>query len=63
VIDAGSTTGIFSVSNASTLTLKNMMLQGGVSDNGAAVDARSFSSVHVVCCAFSNNNATTGGEI
>ena len=62
VIDAGGTTGIFGVSNGSTLTLDNLVLQGGASENGAAVDVRSFSSVHVSGCVFVNNNSTTGGE-
>lgn len=61
VIYAGSTTSIFAASNGSTLTLKNLVLQGGASKNGAAVDAGSFSSVDVVGCASTNNNATTGG--
>lgn len=61
-VDAGSTTGIFRVSNGSTLILKHLLLEGGASEKGAAVDARSFSSVHVTGCAFTNNNSTIGGE-
>lgn len=63
VVDAESATGIFRVSNGSTLILKNLGLQGGASENGAAVDARSFSSVHVADCAFTNNTSSTGGGI
>lgn len=62
VIDAGSTTGIFRVCNGSTLTLNNLILDGGISTNGAAIDARASSAVYVTDCAFTNNNATTGGE-
>lgn len=65
VIDAGSTTGttgIFRVCNGSTLSLNNLLLDGGISTNGAAIDARSSSAVYVADCAFTNNNATTGGE-
>lgn len=62
VMDAGSTTGIFRVYNGSTLTLNHLVLEGGNAENGAAVDARSFSSVYAVDCSFTNNNATSGGE-
>lgn len=61
-IDAGSTTGIFRVYNGSTLNLNNLLLEGGISSSGAAIDVRVSSSVYVADCAFTNNNATTGGE-
>ena len=62
VIDAGSGTGIFSVSNGSTLRLNNLVLEGGNAENGGAVDVRSFSSFIAFGCIFSNNNASNGGE-
>lgn len=61
-IDAGSTTGIFIVCNGSTLSLNNVLLEGGISSSGAAIDARVSSSVYLTDCGFTNNNATTGGE-
>lgn len=62
-IDAGNTTGIFSVSNGSTLSLSNMLLKGGYAANGGGVKVASSSSVYAFGCAFVNNSATTGGEI
>lgn len=62
VIDAGGTTGIFKVCNGSTLSLNHLVLEGGTSEYGAAVDASSFSSVYVADCAFTNNKAASGGE-
>lgn len=62
VIYAGSTSRIFKVCNGSTLSLNNLVLEGGVSATGAGIDARSSSSVFVENCAFTNNNATAGGE-
>ena len=62
VIDAGSSTGIFSVSDGSTLRLNNLVLEGGNAENGGAVDVRSSSSFFAFGCIFSNNNASNGGE-
>ena len=62
VIDAGSGTGIFSVSNGSTLRLNNLVLEGGNAENGGAVDVRSSSSLFVFGCLFANNKASNGGE-
>ena len=62
VIDAGRTTGIFTVHDKSTLSLNRLVLERGTSTNGAAVDARSSSSVIVDDCVFTNNHATNGGE-
>eukprot|EP00904_Undaria_pinnatifida_P012520 jgi/Undpi1/8399/HiC_scaffold_25.g10867.m1 len=62
-IDAGNTTGIFSVSNGSTLSLSNMLLKGGYAANGGGVKVASSSSVYAFGCAFVNNSATTGGAI
>ena len=61
-IDAGGTTGIFTVYNGSTLSLNNLVLEAGKATNGGAVDARSLSSVIVDDCVFTNNIATKGGE-
>ena len=62
VIDARGGTGMFNVYKESTLSLNRLVLQGGSSTNGSAVDARSSSSVIVDDCFFTNNNATNGGE-
>lgn len=62
VMDAGGATGIFRVSNGSTLTLNDMVLVGGTSVEGAAIHARDYSFVRVVGCTFTKNNATNGGE-
>lgn len=62
VIDAGRTTGIFRVCDGSTLRLNRLVLEGGASTSGAAVNASSFSSVIVDNCTFTNNSATDGGE-
>ena len=62
VIDAGTGTGIFSVSDGSTLRLINLVLAGGNAENGGAVDVRSFSSFIAFGCIFSSNNASNGGE-
>ena len=62
VIDAGRTTGMFTVYDGSSLILNRLLLEGGTSANGAAVDARSSSSVSVDDCVFTNNVATKGGE-
>lgn len=61
-IDAGNSTGLFLVSGGSTLRLHNLVLKGGSSDDGGVVDVRASSSVHVVDCSFTNNNASTGGD-
>ena len=62
VIDAGSGTGIFSVSDGSTLRLNNLVLERGNAENGGAVGVRSSSSFFAFDCIFSNNNASNGGE-
>ena len=61
-IDAGGMMGIFTVYNGSTLSLNSLVLEAGNVENGGAVDARSFSSVIVDDCVFTNNIATNGGE-
>ena len=62
VIDAASGTGIFSVSDESTLRLNNLVLEGGNAENGGAVDVRSSSALFAFDCIFLNNNASNGGE-
>lgn len=62
-IGAGSGTGLFSVSYESTLRLKNMVLEGGDAEYGAAVDMLSFSSLLLFGCTFANNKASGGGEM
>ena len=63
-IDGGNTTGLFRVSDGSILTLNNVVLNGGYSeDNGGAVTV-SFGSLNVFGCAFANNQALLyGGEV
>ena len=61
VIDAGTGTGIFFVSDGSTLRLINLVLAGGNAENGGAVDVRSSSSLFAFSCIFLNNNASNGG--
>lgn len=61
--DLGSTTGIFSVHNESSLVLKQLVLDGGHSENGGAVAVTFSSSLHVYDCGFVNNNSSTGGDI
>lgn len=62
VIDAGSGTGIFSVSNGSTLHLNNIGLEGGNAKYGGAVAVYSSSSLFVFGCTFTRNTASNGGE-
>ncbi|MEP5375857.1 MAG: hypothetical protein ABJQ14_08715, partial [Hyphomicrobiales bacterium] len=61
-IDAGSSTGIFSVSDRSTLRLNNMVLREGNAEKGGAVAVRSSSDLFVFGCTFTRNNASKGGE-
>lgn len=57
------TTGLFSVSNGSTLRLNHLVLAGGEADNGAAVRLYSSSTLFVFGCTFANNKAWNGGEL
>ena len=61
-IDGGRTTGIFSVSDRSTLRLNNMVLQAGNAQNGGAVTVLSSSDLFIFDCTFKRNNASNGGE-
>lgn len=63
VADAGGGTGIFSVSNGSTLRLSNLVIQGGNANNGGAIGLISSSYLFVYGCTLSNNNASYGGEM
>lgn len=61
--DAGGTSGMFLVSNGSTLTVKHIALDGGYSEGGGgAVAALSSSYLRVFGCVFSSNVASVGGE-
>lgn len=62
IIQDGSGTGIFSVSNRSTLRLNQLVFEGGNAEEGGAVDVRSSSSLFVFDCTFTRNNASNGGE-
>lgn len=56
-------TGIFSVSNGSTLRLNHLVLEGGNEDLGGGVSVLSSSSLFVSSCTFTNNSASNGGDI
>lgn len=58
----GNGTGIFSVSNGSTLRLNHLVLDGGNAKYGGAVDLSSSSTLFVSNCTFANNRASKGGE-
>lgn len=64
--DAGSgTTGLFLVGGGATLSLRSLVLDGGQSEEGGAISANA-SAVNVVNvhdCAFTNNNASNGGDM
>lgn len=58
----GSGHGIFHVANGSTLRLNNLVLEGGNAEDGGAVNLVASSSLFVLDCTFTNNNASNGGE-
>lgn len=62
IIDDGSGTGIFSVSDGSALRLNNIGLRGGNAEHGGAVAVLSSSALYIYGCTFTRNNASTGGE-
>lgn len=69
VIDGGNSSGIFHVSGRSMLTLVNLVLRGGRSDRGGAIEVDSSSSLDVdvnrvtaLDCVFMSNYASRGGE-
>ena len=59
--DAGSTTGLFVVDGGSTLSLRSLVLDGGQSQEGAAISVDA-SVVNAFDCGFTNNNASEGGD-
>lgn len=61
-IYAESGSGLFLVSNGSALILNGLMLEGGTSEYGGAVDVHSSSYLGVVGCSFNGNNASRGGD-
>lgn len=62
-IDAGHTTGIFLVSNGSTLNMSNLVIEGGYSTDGGAVAVTSSSFLKVFDCIFTNNRASSAGGV
>lgn len=62
VVNYGGGTGIFSVSNGSSLRLNYLVLEGGRAENGGAVDVISNSSLYLFGCNFTDNRASIGGE-
>lgn len=62
IVQDGSDTGIFSVSNCSTLRLNHLAFQGGNAEKGGAVEVLSSSFLFVFGCIFTCNRASNGGE-
>lgn len=64
IINAVNSSRIFLVSNGSTLTLNNLVLNGGYSEeSGGGVAVLTYAFLNVSGCVFTNNQAaTTGGE-
>lgn len=54
-------TGLFSVSNGSTLNIHNLTLKGGFSEYGGAVSVTSSSYLYAFDCHFINNTASSAG--
>eukprot|EP00904_Undaria_pinnatifida_P003095 jgi/Undpi1/12787/HiC_scaffold_7.g02454.m1 len=63
IMHNGSRTGMFSVSNRSTLRLNHLAFEGGYAEKGGAVDVLSSSSLFVFDCTFTSNKASRGGAI
>ncbi|CAN0495476.1 unnamed protein product, partial [Laminaria digitata] len=63
VVNAGGGTGIFAVSGGSNLSLTNLVLEGGNTEYGAAVNLLSSSYLFAYDCTFVNNIASFGGKI
>lgn len=61
-ISGGSTTGIFLVSKWSKLTISNLVLEEGYSDDEGAIAVHSSSFLQVSGCTFTNNKASIGGK-
>lgn len=60
-MDAAHQTGIFSVTNGSTLSISNLIIARGRSMDGGAVVLTSSSFLHVFDCNFTNNTASSAG--
>ena len=60
--DAGIATGMFFVHGGSILSLRNLMLDGGDAEDGAAISVVENGVVNVFDCAFTNNIASNGGD-
>ena len=60
---AGTTTGIFLVSNHSTLSINALVLEGGCGEDGGGVAVLASSCLHAYACTFRNNSAAAGGDI
>lgn len=54
--------GIFSIGSGSTLSLRSLALDSGRSKEGGAIYVGDESVVNVLDCAFTNNDASNGGE-
>lgn len=63
IVNAGAGSGIFSVSNRSSLHLIDLMVDGGNAENGGAVNVYSSSTLFVVGCTFVDNTASYGGDV
>lgn len=62
IVGAGDTSGLFLVSDGSTLTINKLVLDGGYSEDGGAVTVLSSSYLNAIDCVFTNNNASNGGD-
>ena len=60
--DDGIVSGMFYVYYGSMLSLRNLALDGGVSEEGAAISVTDNGVLNVFDCAFTNNKASNGGE-
>lgn len=58
----GAGSGIFFVSNGSSLRLVDLVMEDGNAEYGGAVDLQFSSSLFVFGCTFVNNTASYGGE-
>lgn len=61
-VNSGRAAGMFILSNGSNLHLTSLVLEGGNSERGGAVELLPNSSLSAYDCVFAGNNATTGGE-
>ena len=61
IIDLGEVGRLFNIRNSSNVTIQNLTIQKGNSDNGGAIYNDSDSRLTVNSCAFSGNTATSNG--